>query len=307
MSSFTIEILQRQDDVTSSMLIQSLRENATFVQLSRQEGIDITKRDALDEEKLAAGIKIAVDKGVLKADPPIEEVTRVSVLGKTADDVCEEIFSRLPTNGGVLLILQGLSGTGKGTTVKKLQHRLPNCMTWSNGNVFRSLTYLALKERAALPTPEEQSAPLASLLTPDFLQSCVSKLSFNRFDDGFDVVMAPDNIRVTSISNTKLKDPAVSQNVPIVAEVSQGEVIAFASDALATLQQAGCNVILEGRAQTLNYIRTPFRYELVIDGEELLGQRRAAQRVMAEALHLINDGKATEVEDALHKAMTALS
>ena len=46
--------------------------------------------------------------------------------------------------GGCVLVLQGLSGTGKGTTVAKLQAALPSCVSWSNGNVFRSLTLLAV-------------------------------------------------------------------------------------------------------------------------------------------------------------------
>ena len=41
-------------------------------------------------------------------------------------------------------MLQGLSGTGKGTTVSKLQAALPRAVSWSNGNVFRALTLLAV-------------------------------------------------------------------------------------------------------------------------------------------------------------------
>ena len=39
---------------------------------------------------------------------------------------------------------EGLSGTGKGTTVAKLQSLLPNASCWSNGNIFRALTLLAV-------------------------------------------------------------------------------------------------------------------------------------------------------------------
>lgn len=42
-----------------------------------------------------------------------------------------------------VLVLVGLSGTGKGTTVDILKKKLPNTTSWSNGNVFRSLTLLA--------------------------------------------------------------------------------------------------------------------------------------------------------------------
>jgi hypothetical protein len=69
----------------------------------------------------------------------------IDVLGKTPDDVCDVIVSDVgdAANTGAVIVLCGLSGTGKGTTVDKLKEKLPNCVTWSNGNVFRSLTLLA--------------------------------------------------------------------------------------------------------------------------------------------------------------------
>ena len=42
------------------------------------------------------------------------------------------------------MILVGLSGTGKGTTVELLKKKLPKAITWSNGNVFRALTLLVV-------------------------------------------------------------------------------------------------------------------------------------------------------------------
>ena len=96
---------------------------------------------------------------------------------------------------------------------------------------------------------------------------------------------------------------------------STGEVINFVKDALNQMAADGISVLVEGRAQTLNYIRTPHRFELVL-GDELLigtllsagvrfcclratvafsclltscslflsGKRRAAQKMMAAAI-----------------------
>jgi hypothetical protein len=85
---------------------------------------------------------------------------QVDVTGKSADDVANEIISHLgdisdedsggddgggDSSSGRVIILQGLSGTGKGTTVAKLESKLPNVVCWSNGNLFRSLTLLAVE------------------------------------------------------------------------------------------------------------------------------------------------------------------
>ena len=46
---------------------------------------------------------------------------------------------------GCVIVMCGLSGTGKGTTVAFLKRLLPNAQTWSNGNIFRSLTLLCAR------------------------------------------------------------------------------------------------------------------------------------------------------------------
>merc|ERR1740117_1787311 len=104
------------------------------------------KRDDEDGEKLAKGVQIGIDKGVLSADVQVEPITKVSVTGKTADVIADEIIAALgdAPSKGCVVSLQGLSGTGKGTTVAKLKEKLPNATTWSNGNLFRSLTLLAV-------------------------------------------------------------------------------------------------------------------------------------------------------------------
>ena len=43
-------------------------------------------------------------------------------------------------------------------------------------------------------------------------------------------------------------------------------------------------MILEGRAQTLDHIRSPFRFELTMRDPQLIGQRRAAQRMIGEVV-----------------------
>lgn len=298
----SFEMLRRQDDLTSQEVIERLKSSEKFKFLSVFEGNEIIKRDREDEGKLAAGIDISIKKGALMPLVTVPSALKINVVGKPADVVAQEILSHLPGKTGNVLILQGLSGTGKGTTVKKLQSALSSCVCWSNGNVFRSLTHLL-----SAHCDEHKIDFQTALKDGPLLAALMGRLSFKKFGEhDFDVVI--DGVtRVSTIQNTLLKMPHIGSRVPSVAEQAQGEVIKFAASAVKVLQDDGCNVILEGRAQTLNYIPTTQRFELVIPDTSVLGQRRAAQRVMALALTKINESATEEeVSRAVELAVEAL-
>merc|ERR1711920_465518 len=124
-------------------------------------------------------------KGVLPADVKVEPTAKVMVTGKTADGVADEIIKTLgdAPQKGCIMTLQGLSGTGKGTTVAKLKEKLPNAQTWSNGNIFRSLTLLAVT------WSEKQGCDLKDALTAEKLTEFCAMLEFDKFGnkDFFDV------------------------------------------------------------------------------------------------------------------------
>merc|ERR1712032_444855 len=106
------------------------------------------------------------------------------VFGKSGDEVASCIVQKLgdaPQNGCVL-VLQGLSGTGKGTTVAKLQTLLPRAVCWSNGNVFRSLTLLAVSYCEAKGIPFGPD-----VLTTAVLAELMGCLTFSKFDGKFDI------------------------------------------------------------------------------------------------------------------------
>jgi len=281
-ATLTWEVLSKQDDRTSNAVIALLEGDPAFKALSTSEGEGIIKRDAEDEKQLAKGIELSVSRGVLPANVEVEPTVEVDVKGKSADEVADEIIAKLGGGEGQVVVLQGLSGTGKGTTVGKLQAKLPKCVSWSNGNVFRSVTLLATKDCEAKGiefSPE--------VLTTENVAEYMKRLSFKKQEDGsFDIEIDcyDKKYRVADIVNTVLKEPTVGGRVPTVAGTCQGEVVLFAGEAVKTLKEAGHNVLLEGRAQTLNHIRTPTRFTLVIREPELLGSRRAAQRVMAGAV-----------------------
>ena len=112
------------------------------------------------------------------------------------------------------------------------------------------------------------------------------------------------DLLVSKIQNAELKSPKVSKNIPTVAQATQGEVILFAAKAVERMKQDGLVVLLEGREQTVNYVRTPHRFTLTLSDESLIGKRRAAQRLMAEALkHVSEKSTDVEVEEALERAL----
>ena len=63
---------------------------------------------------------------------------------------------------------------------------------------------------------------------------------------------------------------------------------------------------VEGRAQTLNYLRTPHRFELVLSDENVIGERRAAQRIAALALNNVKGDTNDDVQSAVESALNEL-
>jgi len=298
-AALTAELLKAQDDKTSGVVIDFLKDDATFQELSKQELAAIVERDNDDGEKLQAGVDQAVKKGVLPADltPPTYE--QIDVMGKSADQVADEIIAKLPQEGGCVMILVGLSGTGKGTTVDKIKAKIPNASTWSNGNCFRSLTLLA----ATYCEQQGKDSFDPACLTAENLASWAGMLEFNKFDDQFDIRVngLGLDVRISQVANTLLKEPKVSKNIPTVAKETQGEVVKFAGDAVQKMGESGTVVLLEGREQTLNFIPSPYRFCLTMSDTTVIGARRAAQRIAAVAAPKAAEG--TDPQEAVKAAL----
>ena len=89
-----------------------------------------------------------------------------------------------------------------------------------------------------------------------------------------------------------------------------GEVILFAAAALEEMKKDGLFVLLEGREQTVDYVRSPDRFILELSDPSLIGKRRAAQRLMAHAAKQVKEHDAstetiTSVLEASLKEMVA--
>jgi cytidylate kinase len=270
----------------------------------------------LDADKLQKGIDFAKSKGVIDPHYVPEPYITVDVLGKTPDQVAQSILNscgEADLEHGTVIVLVGLSGTGKGTTVSKLQSSLENrgkkVVCWSNGNIFRSVTLLAV---TWCDQHNDGVFDVQKACTPDNLKQFMSMLSFGATDESavaFDTKISGMGLelQVSHIQNTLLKAPNVASNIPAVAEYTQGEVILFAAQAVTTLCEAGIIVLLEGREQTVNYVRTPHRFSLVLSDESLIGKRRAAQRIMASALHRAQSSEAgDDVTSAVDETLAEL-
>jgi len=265
-------------------------------------------RDEEDAAKLKVGIEHAQAKGVLEKITPAP-YDQIDVFGKSADEVADIMIGKLgeKASSGCVLVLVGLSGTGKGTTVDKLKGKLAKAVTWSNGNVFRCLTKLSCdfadKEGVSW---EDKDAMLEKVLTAENLKAFMERLKFDKFGDKWDVEMTNfDDSKqyVSEIMNTVLKEPRISKTIPTVAGVTQGEVVLFAADACTKMGADGSVVVVEGREDTVNFIPTPFRFCLMMSDTTIIGARRAAQRVLGTALKEKKDS----IEDSLKAALGSVA
>jgi hypothetical protein len=181
---------------------------------------------------------------------------------------------------------------------RKFEESGQKVVSWSNGNIFRSVTLLAATwcELEGLADFDPDKA-----LSKDNLQDYMSMLTFGKFrNDKFDTRIRGLGLElyVSDVQNTLLKEPKVSKNIPTVAEFTQGEVVVFAATALQLLAADGWVVLLEGREQTVNYVPTPHRFTLTLSDGTLIGKRRAAQRLMGAAIQALKD-TGDETNDAI--------
>jgi len=306
-------LLALQNAETSNAIIESWANSETFQKLAETEGALTVARDNEDGEKLQLGIDFAKEKGVIDPNYVPEPYLQMDVLGKTPESVADDIIAAVTAHSdgaGSVIVLCGLSGTGKGTTVSILKQKLGTdgtmVVTWSNGNIFRAVTYLAATwcEQNGCDTFDADKA-----LTKENLASFMTMLSFDKFHGKYDTRIhgLGLDMYVSQVENTELKEPKVSKNIPTVAQFTQGEVILFAASAMETMGKDGIIVLLEGREQTVNYVRSPHRFTLILSDDTLIGKRRAAQRLMAAALgELGQEASEVEVHAALDKALTKM-
>lgn len=283
------DILKKGNDETTNFIIESFSGHSHFEALSQKEAERLIKRDQEDEELLQRGVEKAIARGLSPRQTVGYDSHKILVEGKNATAVAKEILKKVKfaeDKRGELIVLHGRSGTGKGTTVARLSELLPRSRAWSNGDIFRSLTYLAVRES------EKQGKTFGPhLLDAVLLDRLIKMLHFGKHRGEYDILIKGhgDAELVSEIKQTKLMEPKVAERIPTVAHHSQGEVIRFASRAIDLLRDEHRHVILEGRKVTLDYFFTTNRFELHVEDTGVLGARRAAQRLAAAMAHKLDD------------------
>ncbi|CAE7285180.1 unnamed protein product [Symbiodinium natans] len=246
----TLSTLSTSSDFTvTDAIIDRLSDSDLFERLARFEEDLLVKRDEQDAELLQAGIQKGIDEGALKAPSKKPVYQDIDVTTMEADERARYMVTKLPPmTEGCVVILVGKSGTGKETTFKKLQAELPSAIPWSNGNCFRALTLLAVTHCEL----EGHEFDLACL-TPENLEAWVGMLQvvLEEGSDTIDVRIKGLGIdkKVSEIKDTILKDPPISELLPLVAKSTQAQVVAFARLALQEAAAAGRIVLLEGREE----------------------------------------------------------
>jgi len=300
-SVVTYEILKKGDASSTNAIISHLSQNTSFERVSEHEGRLIANRDKEDDEKLQAGIDYAISEGVLDKITP-EPYKDIYVDGKTPIDVCNEMLASLDDDWkskSLAIVLCGFSGTGKGTTVSCLKKMFTNeykrnVSCWSNGNIFRSISLLA-----STYCKNNNVDDVSDALTTTNISNWMNMLKFTKNSNNeWDTMISGMGLQyeVQAIQNTLLKSSNISKILPTVAKETQGQVVMYASSAISKMinETQDLVVLLEGRQQTVNYVKSPYRFVLKLKEEGVVGKRRAAQRIMAGVLDAIGDDVSDE-------------
>jgi len=296
----TRDILSRTGAEATQLIIDELSSNLDFKKLSWCLARDIAMRDEDDDVNILQGINDAVSKGLIPSQVSNTQPRRVDVDGKSAEEVARMILLHIEDDfihGQAVMTLQGLSGTGKTTTVTMLKQLLPdNTVVWGNGVVFRSLTLLVLQQARLRESSFEEELDNA-----DWPMYC-SMLTYADHNGRPDLKISGLDLEywASDIKATLLKDRAVEHNVSRVASKTQAEAFIVFTAAHAWLKSIGYNVIVEGRRQPLDRIETQHKFELTLIDNSVIGKRQAAMRVLQV---LREDQEGMKLGEALQACM----
>lgn len=257
-------------------IITSLSELPLFSKLSQLELRALLLRDQKDRQTLEAGVEYSITQRHLESLAAIPSYTPIIVDGKSVGTIAEEIVGKIEQDGGLNgnpLIISGLSGVGKGATVNKLREIIPESVVWSNGTIFRLLAWHYLQKYPSVKL--EEMGDISSVL----LGSTEIHINSRQID----ILLQDGNGNRVPLSAIQkdLRSTAVEAFVPEIAGVTQGPVINFTNRNITNLATDGFHPIIEGRVPSTHYVGTnnAHRFELVMQDETVLGERRAAQKV----------------------------
>ncbi|MCP4177141.1 MAG: hypothetical protein GY756_05180 [bacterium] len=264
------ETNELDDYQKTNYLIDFLKENTNFNLFAQNESKKIKRRDYEDSQLLKKGIEIALQNG-LKKNNKEKNWIPVNVDNKTPNEVVKGINCIVQLQPGMILAISGNSGVGKGTIVKTIQSGNNNCLIWSNGDLFRSITYLSRQMYPELIKDKKYNLIPYEDITKSIQISNGGVISI------FDKDKLTD---INEIKITKLKNRDIENILPEIAMNSQKIVIEKVNALFE--RNTKLIILLEGRKETLNLIQSDFQIELSTSEENIIGKRRAAQKIMAK-------------------------
>jgi len=135
-------------------------------------------------------------------------------------------------------------------------------LTWSNGNIFRSLTLLTSLHMKANSLTDVKDT-ISGEGSKDLKAAMMDMLKFemNSSTGSLDTHIIGYGVDhwVADVQNTELKGELVKGKIPTIAQSTQGEVVKFVRTAVSLLLSDGIDVIVEGREETVSFIASKNR------------------------------------------------
>jgi cytidylate kinase len=279
------QIRKLSDFQATQEIIILLSEFDDFKRISLNELNLLEKRDEEDREKLRKGILRSLRNGVIKEpDYKIEWVT-VPVDNKLPDVICNEVLSKIDLNRkGITITICGDSGVGKGTLVSHLEKNLPNCKKWSNGDIFRLITFLVLNQLGKDKVNENDLEEI----------NFTELVKLVEINDKNEIIIESDGktLYLEKIKNGLLKEDPININLPTIAKCTQGEVVLIANRYIRSNNES--IILAEGRKETLDYVHSDYRFEIKMINKGELGQRRTSQKILQMIKNLSDDSLSVE-------------
>jgi cytidylate kinase len=261
---------------------KSIRLAVGYKQQVAHETAAIISRDKNDRAMLDEQRRLFPD-----SDQVLAKSILINVDKMDASDALIFMEERIAKKAGVLgrlVIMYGLSGTGKGTLSGMLSKKLAKGVHFSNGDIFRALTYLI-----RLESMEKESSfdYYLGMLTPERVESLLARIQYQSSANGVDYTIKKgpfESVMLSNIRNSALK--TLSPLVPLVATRFPQEVIRFSKLVVDDMLNRGMDVVLEGREDTIYHYEADQQFELKLENKEIIGERRVVQRVLANAQKL---------------------
>ena len=249
-------------------IIAILDQDRVFRSLAVSELRDLTKRDNRDNKELRKGIWYNVRHDDLPVSVQHKQWQEVTVDSKDPQAIVNDIMASVPSTRDVIVVISGDSGIGKSTIAEELRALIPGSTIWSNGTIFRAITFLYTDQAG------DDNRKVNQIMT-----KAVSSIARSLSIKPNGSITAENCGRTQTIETAQLHQPIIDKHVPHVARYCQGPVIRLTNQFLSHHENEG-SMIVEGRKASLTYIDATVYIELKISDRTMLGERRAAQRVL---------------------------